>query len=152
MQRVSSEIIEKKRKQKLDKPEKCNETEVNDLGQKKRKAFLDVLLDASIDGKPLTTEEIQQHVNNILSAAHDTIKAAIEFTLFNLAKFSDVQQKVYDEIIQIVGSNRSASITLEKVNDLKYLDLVFKESLRMYPPIPMIGRSCNVDVEISEYC
>lgn len=35
------------------------------------------------------------------------------------------------------------------MNDLKYLDLVVKESLRMFPPVPYISRSTIKEVELS---
>lgn len=48
------------------------------------------------------------------------------------------------------GDDKSAPTTLSNLNDLHYLELVVKESLRMYPSVPFIGRKALEDIELSE--
>lgn len=48
-----------------------------------------------------------------------------------------------------MGPDTNEPITLRKLNDLNYLDLVLKESLRMFPPVPMINRQTREDVELN---
>ena len=69
--------------------------------------------------------------------------------LYNLVKYPEIQQKVYDEILDVMGSDPDEPITLRKLNDLHYLDLVVKESLRMFPPVPLIGRQTREDIELN---
>lgn len=59
----------------------------------------------------------------------------------------DIQARVYDELYSIFGdSDRPA--TFEDTLQMKYLERVIFESLRMYPPVPIIARKINRDVKI----
>ena len=46
------------------------------------------------------------------------------------------------------GSDRPP--TMNDLNDMKYLDRVIKETLRIYPSIPFITRDVKEDVEIGK--
>ncbi|XP_031636156.1 probable cytochrome P450 4ac1, partial [Contarinia nasturtii] len=52
----------------------------------------------------------------------------------------DVQQKLYEEILTI-GDDMN-------YNNLTYMDAVIKEALRLYPPVPFIGRVLGEDTII----
>lgn len=114
-------------------------------------AFLDVLLQSTVGGKPLTNEDIREEVDTFMFEGHDTTTSGISHTLYLLARHPEVQQKVFEEILQVIGSDKHKPITMRELQDLKYLDLVIKESLRLYPPVPMIGRITEQDVEISKF-
>lgn len=62
----------------------------------------------------------------------------------------DIQDRVYQEIYDIFGdSDRDA--TFADTLEMKYLERVIFESLRMYPPVPVIARTLKQDVPLSEY-
>jgi cytochrome P450 family 4 len=73
-----------------------------------------------------------------LFAGHDTTTSALSFIFYNIAKYPEVQQKIYEEIISIFENNEE--VTLSKLNDLQYTEAVIKESLRLFPPVPYYGR------------
>jgi cytochrome P450 len=57
------------------------------------------------------------------------------------------QEKVFQEQESIFqGSDRSA--TLKDLNEMKFLERVLKESLRIYPSVTGVSRTLNKDVEI----
>ncbi|XP_058452019.1 cytochrome P450 4d1-like [Malaya genurostris] len=124
------------------------ENENIELGLKKREAFLDLLLQTKIDGKPLTNLEIREEVDTFMFEGHDTTTSAVSFTLYNLAKYPAVQQKVYDEVISVIGEDPAKQIELSHLQDLNYLEMSIKETLRLYPSVPMIGRRCVEEVTI----
>ncbi|XP_053671197.1 uncharacterized protein LOC128721466 [Anopheles nili] len=126
-----------------------DEASDQDLGIKKRMAFLDMLLQSTIDGNPLTDVEIREEVDTFMFEGHDTTTSAISFLLQSMAKHPDVQQKVFDEVRNIVGDDRTRPVTMSMLNEMHYLDLVIKETLRLYPSVPMIGRKMIETTEIN---
>ncbi|KAH8419833.1 hypothetical protein KR009_003099 [Drosophila setifemur] len=121
-------------------------TAVDDVGQKRRMALLDVLLQATIDGKPLTNEDIREEVDTFMFEGHDTTTSSIAFSFYLLARHPEVQARVFQEIRDVIGDDKEAPINMQSLGELKYLECVIKESLRLYPSVPMIGRHINEDI------
>lgn len=121
----------------------------DDVGGKKKLALLDVLLQSTIDGKPLTNMDIREEVDTFMFEGHDTTTSGIAFCLYNLAKYPEVQQKAFEEIQNVIGDS-DKPVSQKDLNDLNYLDLVIKETLRLFPSVPVFGRKMKEDVEISE--
>ncbi|XP_015434699.1 PREDICTED: cytochrome P450 4g15-like [Dufourea novaeangliae] len=67
----------------------------NDVGEKKRLAFLDLLLEISKNGAQLTDEEIKEEVDTIMFEGHDTTAAGSSFVLCVLGIHQDIQDRVY---------------------------------------------------------
>lgn len=64
---------------------------------------------------------------------HDTTAAGSSFVLCLLGIHQDVQARVYEEIKTIFGdSQRKCSFA--DTAEMKYLERVILETLRMYPP------------------
>ncbi|XP_011296456.2 cytochrome P450 4d2 isoform X2 [Musca domestica] len=122
--------------------------EEDDLGQKKRMALLDVLLQSTINGAPLSNEDIREEVDTFMFEGHDTTTSGISFALYLIARHPDVQKKLMEEIVEVLGTDKERPVSLRDLGELKYLECVIKESLRLYPPVPMIGRYFTEDVEI----
>jgi cytochrome P450 len=58
-----------------------------------------------------------------------------------------LQDKAYEELEQIFeGSDRSP--TMKDLNEMKYLERVIKESLRLYPSVPQYSRLLKEDIEL----
>lgn len=82
---------------------------------------------------------------------HDTTISAITFALYNLAKYPDVQQKCADEAIKVFGTAATDQpATLQLLNQLSYLELAIKESMRLFATIPVIARKVMEDVKLSK--
>jgi cytochrome P450 family 4 len=120
----------------------------NDIGEKRRLAFLDLMIETShYNPKQLSDEEIQQQVDTIMFEGHDTTAAGSSFTLCMLGVHQDIQEKVLQEQYAIFGdSNRE--VTFADTIEMKYLERVIMETLRMYPPVPIIARRVNEDVKL----
>ncbi|XP_057659029.1 cytochrome P450 4V2-like [Diorhabda carinulata] len=89
---------------------------------------------------------IREEVTTMLFAGHDTISTAISFILYALSRHPEIQENVYDEQIDIIGNE---NVTYAEIQQMKYLDMVINETMRMYPPVPLIGRKVEEDVVIA---
>uniref|UniRef100_A0A0K8TV56 Cytochrome p450 n=1 Tax=Epiphyas postvittana TaxID=65032 RepID=A0A0K8TV56_EPIPO len=123
------------------------DVEDNDVGQKKRLAFLDLLLESSQSGVVISDEEIKEQVDTIMFEGHDTTAAGSSFFLSMMGVHQDIQDKVIEEIDQIFGdSDRPA--TFQDTLEMKYLERCLMETLRMYPPVPIIARHIKQDITL----
>lgn len=98
-------------------------------------------------GISLNDQEISCNAIVFLLAGFETTAAALTFTSYLLSKNPKVQEKLYDEIISIMP-NPDEDVTYERVADLKYLDQVLSESLRVFPPVSEFGREVSEEIEV----
>lgn len=61
-----------------------------------------------------------------------------------------MQQKCFDELFDVFGADTKEPTTISKLNQLFYLEITIKESLRLFPSVPFIGRIAMEDIELSE--
>ncbi|KAJ9577301.1 hypothetical protein L9F63_006140, partial [Diploptera punctata] len=124
--------------------------EEDNLGRKHRVAFLDMLLEASDNGTKLTDHEIREEVDTFMFEGHDTTSAGMGWAIYLLGLHPDIQDKVHEELDNIFqGSDRAPS--MKDLNEMKYLERVIKEALRLYPSVPGYGRIVSEDLELGEY-
>lgn len=133
----------KKRKEEYAKKGKM--TGEGEDGVKIRSALLDMLLEANQNGGNLSDEDIRDEVNTFMFEGHDTSATATCFTLYAIAQNPKIQDKVYEELCEVLGKDPKTEITLSQINDLKYMDIVVKEALRVYQPVPLIERNIDQD-------
>ncbi|CAF1109070.1 unnamed protein product [Adineta steineri] len=110
----------------------------------KRSAFLDLLLKQMHD-EQLTLVDIQEEVDTFMFEGHDTTAASMNFTCFMIASHPQVQQKLHEEMDRVFGDDYDRPCTSEDLNELEYLECVIKESLRLYPSVPIIAREVQKD-------
>ncbi|XP_049872069.1 cytochrome P450 4C1-like isoform X2 [Pectinophora gossypiella] len=120
------------------------------VGSKKKKiAMLDLMISAEKDGV-IDANGIQEEVDTFTFEGHDTTAAGLNYCLMLLANHKDIQDKIVAELNEVFGdSDREAKV--EDLNALKYMDCCIKETLRLYPPVPFIGRTLSEDVVLSGY-
>lgn len=137
-----TEIREKKAKQKENQ-------EIENLEEKPREKrdLLDILMDCSNEeGAMLTPDELAGQTKTFLLAGYETSSVCILWTLHLLSKYQDIQQKLADEVISVIGRDRNPSA--EDIDQMPYLQKVVQESLRICPPIPLVARRASEDVYI----
>ncbi|KAL7026329.1 hypothetical protein ACKWTF_013862 [Chironomus riparius] len=83
----------------------------------------------------------------VFAAGYETSSTLMTFTLYELALNQDIQDKLREEITTRIEEN-DGKLTYELLFELKYLDMVINESLRKYPPIPILFRKCVKDYKI----
>lgn len=115
-------------------------------GTKKRMTFLDLLMNES----SLSDTDIREEVDTFMFEGHDTTTSGIFFSLMALALHQDVQNRLYEEIRGVLGDDaKSTTLTNGVLQEMKYLDIVIKEVLRIYSSVPIIGRELLENVEIN---
>ncbi|XP_039315060.1 cytochrome P450 4C1 isoform X2 [Solenopsis invicta] len=128
-----------------------NEDNEFNIGKRKRKAFLDLLLDQNAkDDAPLTDDELRAQVDTFMFEGHDTTAVAITWALFLLGNNLEHQEKVHDELEEIFGSSETPA-SVKEITQLKYLDRIIKETLRIFPSVPLITRIFTEDVKLDKY-
>lgn len=121
------------------------------MGIRKKMALLDVLINSVVDGKPLTNEDIREEVDTFMFEGHDTTTCALNFALHEISKHPEVQRKIYEELKMTVGDHlEGEGIKYSDLGELKYMELVIKEVMRLFPPVAVFGRHTEEELEVSK--
>ncbi|XP_072169264.1 cytochrome P450 3A6-like [Diadema setosum] len=116
-----------------------NETDIHD-------AIFELHEDTSQNRKrrsevKLTDSEIMAQAVIFFIGGYDTTGGLLVFASYLLALHTDVQEKLIAEIDELLPSGDDVGYTT--VSKLPYLDNVICETLRCYPPTPVVDRDCN---------
>jgi len=145
------------------------DVEDNDIGEKKRLAFLDLMLESAQNGALITDTEIKEQVDTIMFEGHDTTAAGSSFFLSLMGIHQEIQDRVLAELDSIFGdSQRPATFQVsyhggkktvitemplflkwQDTLEMKYLERCLMETLRMYPPVPLIARELQEDLKLN---
>ncbi|XP_036143421.1 uncharacterized protein LOC105839490 [Monomorium pharaonis] len=155
MHRFTTKVISKRKAERQLQNCHTSETENEDhefnIGNRKRKAFLDLLLDQNAkDDAPLTDDELRAQVDTFMFEGHDTTAVAITWALFLLGNNLEHQEKVHEELKEVFGDSEKPA-SLKELSQLNYLDRVIKETLRIFPSVPLISRKLTEDIKLDKY-
>lgn len=135
------------RKKELYNNSKSKEEVVDSLGRRKKQFFLDLLLDYSSRDSSFTEENIREEVDTFMFEGYDTTATSITFALHSLARHPDVQKKVYEEMKTVLAGDLNRKPAYRDLQEMKYLEMVIKESLRLNSTVPFIGREVEQDID-----
>ncbi|KRY69402.1 Cytochrome P450 4V2 [Trichinella pseudospiralis] len=121
-------------------------TDFEMTSQKRRLAFLDLLLQIAEQGK-LTDQDIREEVDTFMFEGHDTTSAGMNWALHLLGCNPAIQAKVHEELDSIF-SDDDRDATFEDVKNMTYLECCLKEALRLFPSVPLFARFINEDFDI----
>lgn len=93
-------------------------------------------------------ERIRDQLLTMLIAGHDTSTALLSWALYVLSSRPDIQATAHAEIDAVLGDNAPDYVG---VGQLRYLEQVLNETLRMYPPIHLGSRIAAHDLEFQGY-
>ncbi|KAK6641866.1 hypothetical protein RUM44_013584 [Polyplax serrata] len=80
-------------------------------------------------------------------AGFETNSTTISMALYELAIQPHIQNKLRAEILENMKSN-GGELTYDGISEMKYLGMVVSETLRKYPPLPFLGRTCTKDYKL----
>jgi len=133
------EIIEQRRERKI-----TREGEVEDL--------LGVLLRLHDEDttNPLDMETVKAVILNLFGAGTGTSSTTIEWAMSELLRNPTTMKKAQSEVRELLkGSTQVSEADLDNLN---YLHLVIKETLRLHPPVPLLlPRQCREACRIFDY-
>ena len=95
----------------------------------------------------LTDEDIMNHMIFLLFAAHDTTTSTLSSIIHALAQNPQWQQRLRDEYMAL-GKD---ALDYDDLDKLESTSWVFREALRMHPPLPTIPRRTVDDTEFQGY-
>jgi cytochrome P450 len=100
---------------------------------------LSLLFEAGFDGV-----ELRDHVMTMFIAGHETTAGSVAFLLGLLARHGNVQDRLHDE----ASGLPAGAVPLDSV---PWTEAVWKETLRLYPSVPMLDRMVTQDVQLGDY-
>jgi len=92
------------------------------------------------DGQPMSDTEVRDELMTLLVAGHETTATALAWTIRLLLEHPEVFERTRSE----VDSELDGDINADGLGGLPWLDAVIRESLRLRPVVPMVGRVLQV--------
>ncbi|KAI0675909.1 cytochrome P450 [Trametes maxima] len=102
------------------------------------------------DGTSIPDHEIAHLLIALLMAGQHTSSSSLSWTMLHIASRPDIQETLYKEQVQHFGTPNGGlrDITYNELRELKVLDAVVRETLRLHPPIHSIMRKAKVDIPV----
>jgi cytochrome P450 len=100
------------------------------------------------DGSGMTTEQLRNEVMTFMFGGHETTAVSLTWSLVLLSRHPVVARRLAAEVDEVLGGRTP---TVADLPALTYLDCVARESLRLYPPVPLTARTPNEDDDIGGY-
>lgn len=97
------------------------------------------------EGNLFSAKVVSDHLIFLLLAAHDTTTSALTMTAYLLAEDQEWQERLREEALTL---NKDHLDYDDLGASVPLVDLVFKETLRLYPPVPQMMRRTIRDTEI----
>ena len=89
------------------------------------------------DGRPMTDQELRDEMLTLLVAGHETTATSLAWAFHLILAHPEVRAHLREELLRVVGAR---PVTASDVPNLGYLDATLKETLRLTPILPVVGR------------
>ncbi|HRW06721.1 MAG TPA: cytochrome P450 [Caldilineaceae bacterium] len=99
-------------------------------------------------GETLDDLNIRYQVITFLIAGHETTSGLLSFATYFLLKHPAVLAKAYAEVDRVLGSDLTVAPTYEQMHELRYLNQILKETLRVWPTAPAFSLYPHEDTVI----
>ena len=98
-------------------------------------------------GKEMTVQDMANHAFSFFFGGFDTVSSQTCIIAHLLAENPDVQERLQQEIDETLKNN-NGELTYDAIHEMKYLDAVINETLRLHPIATLIERMCVKDFEL----
>ena len=96
----------------------------------------------------LENPEWRYQIIALLIAGHETTAVALTWTWYLLAQHPSIAEQLFAELDSTLQGRTPDK---DDVAALTYCDAVFKEALRLYPPVPIIPRMAYQEFTLDDY-
>lgn len=96
----------------------------------------------------MTDKQIRDEVLTLFTAGHETISNGLMWTWYLLSQNPDAEKKLHAELDRVLGGRLP---TVADLDQLTYTRMVFSESMRLYPPVWIMGRRVRRDTPVGDY-
>jgi cytochrome P450 len=104
------------------------------------------------DGAGMSDVQLRDEALTIFLAGYETVANALSWTWYLLSQNPECVEKMYAEVAEVLGTGEGArTAVMADYGRLKYTEMVFAESMRLYPPAWAMGRRSTVAVELGPY-
>jgi cytochrome P450 len=112
-------------------------------------SMLLLAVDEGEGGCGMTDEQARDEAATMFRGGHDTTAAGLAWILYCLARHPEVERRVVEEVDAVL---QTRTATYADLPQLRYTEMVVKETLRLYPPIwALFGRETLGDVELGGF-
>ncbi|XP_052890475.1 probable cytochrome P450 313b1 [Anopheles moucheti] len=116
---------------------------------RKPQIYIDQLFRLAKETGVFDERAIRDEIDTIILGGNETSALTLSHVVLMLAIHQDVQQRVYDEIVSTLGAT-VGEVENDQLSRLTYMEMVLKETMRLFPVGPIIARQCTEDTKISK--
>ncbi|XP_061394949.1 cytochrome P450 6d1-like [Musca vetustissima] len=102
--------------------------------------------------KTMSIDTITANLFLFYIAGSETTSSTIAYTLYELAMYPEILQRVQAEVLRCLERNnlkRWDNLSYDILQEMPYLDLCIMETTRKYPGLPIWNRECTKDYRLS---
>lgn len=119
---------------------------IDKAGEKENQDTLVAHLLAANDGRDtensLNREQIRNEIIVLFMAGHETTANSLAWCWYLLSQSPDVEAKLHAELDEVLEGRLPSFSDVAK---LPYTRAIFDESIRLYPPVPILSRQASED-------
>ncbi|PYH45038.1 cytochrome P450 [Aspergillus saccharolyticus JOP 1030-1] len=109
------------------------------------------IISAAIESGGFSDEELVDQMMTFLAAGHETTSTALQWCIYALCKYPEVQTRLRNEIranLPSISVENPESLSAETLDALPYLHAVCNEVFRYHPSVPATIRVANCDTSL----
>lgn len=112
--------------------------------------LLDMLMESRYEdtGEPMPDNLLRDELMTVFLAGHETTATALMWTFYLLTQHHQVLKKLKKEVKEVVGDGE---LTFQHLHQLKFTKACVNESMRLRPPVWVIGRMATEDNMVGDY-
>jgi len=106
------------------------------------------LLTSALDpktGQPLSPTERRDNLIGFFIAGHETTALTLTWALYLVGMHGPTAKRIRQEVLGVVGEG---DILYEHINELTFTRAVIDETMRLFPPAPIMNRECVEPCEV----